>query len=316
MSNVQYDQEAQQNISEAENKLSSAIDSLKAQEQSSPPGEMEVTIDMEEQDNSVDASEKKEPHRTEFVETDNPKIQERINDLYGQAKKSDSKNQMLLQQNEQLTDQLQKVFDELEQIKKNNKDTESSKVENDIKQQLKSARENDDFDSIQTLEDQLLDLRLEKRLESKLETKDKNSNIANEPQLTPEQQQYQQQLIHNATYIESLAQEKDTQGNLKRPYLYDWHPDNKKAVELFESIPAEFAAAGKQVDVRTLMDTLEQRLTGKNTNASHADVLGTDQNNSARDKKVVKLTSEQVRVAKRMGISPEAYAKQLQLLNR
>src|SRR3954469_23045466 len=106
MSNT-YSPEAQQSINSAENKLGDAIKSLKSQEptveaivESAP--DVEVVIDSKPETKETT----KEPRRSEFVQTDDPKVIERINDLYGQVKKSDARNQAILDYNRKMEDKL------------------------------------------------------------------------------------------------------------------------------------------------------------------------------------------------------------------
>lgn len=302
MSNVTYTPDAQNKIDAAEDKLGDAIKNLKSQIK-----EPKVEI-IPDADDSVEveikAAPKKEPRRSEFVQTDDPKVKERIDDLYGQVKKSDARNQMIIEHNRTMEQKLSEYADKLEKYERSVKDSASDKVESDLKTRLRTAREEHDLDSIEQIEDKLLDLRMEKRL----------SGITPKPAApNPAQQQVDQRLVHNALYIENVSQEKDQQGNLVRPYLYDWHPDNKKAVELFTSIPKEFASAGKDVDLKTIIDVLDERMRGKKPNRSSSVLSGSD--DDIPDRQTVKLTSQQVYTAQRMGITPEAYARQLQLLN-
>lgn len=318
MSNT-MSKEAQANITQAENKLNDAIQAIRTNKTPAEPNNTTtepvveaVVNESPDVDVVIDAPPPvKEPRRSEFVKTDDPKVIERINDLYGQVKKSDARNQMILEQNRQLEERLAEYAEKINQIERSNNDRETSKLESDIKEQLRLAREENDYNAIDQLEDKLLDIRLQKRIEKVAPVAQQKPQ---KPPISPQQQQYEQQIINNAAYIENLAFEKDTQGNLKRPYLYDWHPDNRKVIELFESIPKEFAAAGKQVDIKTIMEVLDERVVGKKSN-NRPQVLGGD-NNEAPARNVVRLTSEEIEVARKMGIKPEAYARQKQLLNR
>jgi len=292
-------------IDQAENKLSDAIKNLRTQKEPDVEVVPEVNNDIEVVIDSP-KPEIKEPRRSEFVKTDDPKVLERINDLYGQVKKSDARNQMIIEHNKQLEQRLSEYVEKVSTLERTTKDAATNKVETELKQALRTAREENDFDRMDEIDGKLQVLR-DERIKSTLIPQEKVAL-----KVHPQQQQYEQQLVHNATYIEYLSQEKDGVGNPIRPYLNDWHPDNQKAVELFSSIPKEFAAAGKQADLKTVMEVLDERIRGKKQ-AHQASVLGGD-NNDAPARNVVKLTSQEVEIAKKMGIKPEAYAKQKQLL--
>lgn len=308
----------------AENDLNAAINKIKGQEihiEQEPKEDNSVEVEVEEdqeqeqsQQSEQEQGEEKKPHRSEFVETDDPKVLQRINDLYGQVKKSDARNQMYVEHNKKLEERLTEALDKLSELERNTKTAASTMVEKDLKTKMREARDNEDWDTFEELNDQLLDLKMEKRFSSQKENESKQQKQQKEQQLTPEQQQQQQTLLNHAAYIESLAQEKDTTGNPLRPYLYDWHPKNEEAVKLFESIPREFAAAGKQITIDKLMDVMHERLMGKKSN-SPQQVLSNDRSGALKGN-TVKLTQDELYVAKKMGITPEAYAKQKRLLQR
>lgn len=309
MSNI-YSPEAQKSIDSAENKLGDAIQSLKSQPKNDEPHVEVIHESTPDVDVVIDSpAPQKEPRRSEFVKTDDPKVIERINDLYGQVKKSDSRNQMILEHNRIMEEKLAEYQDKLTKFERNTQDTAISKIESDLKAALRVAREENDFDAMDSIEDKLLDLRVEKRLFDKIPQQEK----VPQKQTNPQQQQFETQLAHNAHYIENLANERNEQGNLARPYLYDWHPDNQKAVEMFTSIPKEFEAAGKRVDMKTMMQVLDERIQGKKPK-QQSSVLGGD-NNEAPSKTTVRLTQAEMNTARNMGISPERYARQKQLLN-
>lgn len=311
MSNFQST-ESQAAINSADQTLDSAISQIRSQNKSSDDISVEVIPENSpDVDIEIDAAPAKEPRRSEFVKTDDPKVLERINDLYGQVKKSDSRNQMIIEHNKQLEMRLAEYAEKMNRMERGTQDAATNKVESELKSALKSAREDGDFERIDQIENQILDLKMERRLSGLAEKFQAPPEIPK--QKSPEQQHFDTQFVHNAHYIENLATEKDPQGNLVRPYLYDWHPKNKEAVDLFQKIPQEFAAAGKQVDMETLMTVMDERLRGKKP-VGRQSVLGGD-TNEAPARTTVRLTQAQINVARNMGISPERYAKQLQLMN-
>lgn len=308
MNSIKYTPTAQDQIDGAENKLSDALQSLRNKKSATPEVEVEIVPTVKQDVEIEIESPREEKRRSEFVKTDDPKVIERINDLYGQVKKSDARNQMILDHNRLMEEKLAEYQNKLSEFEKSTKNRASDQVETELKVKLRQAREEHDLDSIEQIEDKLLDLRLEKRISSKIP---QERPI---PQINPVQQQVDQELIHKATYLKYLSDEKDSQGNPIRPYLNDWHPDNRKAVDLFVSIPKEFEAAGKQADIKTVMEVLDERMQGKR-NKSPTSVLSGD-GGDIPERRTVRLTEDELYVAKRMGLKPEAYARQKQLLGR
>lgn len=296
-----YTPEAQQSINSAESKLGDAINNLRNQSKENNTA-VEVIPDSQ-PDTEVVIDAPKEPRRSEFVKTDDPKVLERINDLYGQVKKSDNRNQMITEHNRLMEQKLAEYQERLAAFEKNQKTDASNKVESELRAQLKTAREEGDYDAVDSIEDKLLDLRLERRLGDKQPVQKQETQIP----------QQSQQLSHDEQYLYFMGGERDTHGNLVRPYLFDWHPDNQKALDLFINLPREFAAAGKAADLKTIIDTIDERMKGKKPQGQ-VSVLG-GEGGDLPERRTVKLTQAQINVARNMGITPEAYARQLQLIN-
>lgn len=307
----EYSQDASADM--AEDKLSSAIASLRGEIKSEKPQESagyeEIPDTEEYTEVEIEGGDKKEPHRTEFVETDDPKVLARINDLYGQVKKSDTRNQMIIQHNQMLEAKLAEALERMDKTERTYKDTQSNNVESEIKTKLKAAREDGDYDTVDKLENDLLELKLERRLADKFPKIQEKT--PQQQALTPEQEQ----AIKAAYYVESLSQERDAQGNFVRPYLYDWHPDNEKASKMAESIRGELLSAGKTPDAATIMRILDDRMLKKPSATRGVPNLRDDMGVN-RDKTTIKLTAQEVNIARKMGITPESYAKQKALLNR
>ena len=313
MSDVQYTEQAQGQINEAEDKLAGAIDQFKRGDSKEdvaveiePEKEELVSVEVEEQ-GQQEPEQPKRPRRSDFVETDDPKVLERINDLYGQVKKSDSRNQMLIEHNRQLEEKLSQHINRLNSFEDDYKSSESNRVEQELKTQLKEAREEGDNDLAYDIEDKLLSLRLERRVGERMQPKEPENQQAQQPQVD-------QQTLRDMNYIASLSEEKDSSGNQVRPWLMDWHPDNEKAVGMFHSIPQELAAAGKSADVASVMRVLDERMNGPKRDRNAQPAVLSD-NGSISSRNIVKLTSEEAAVARKMGLTNEAYAKQKQLLS-
>ena len=304
MSSIQYSEEATEKLNEADATLNSAIEKLKNPEESveiveDPQEDIEIQLE------EAPEPEKKEPRRTEFVETDDPKVQERINDLYGQAKNSDARNQALIEHNQALEARLSEVLERQDKFEADVKSTKSDQVEGEIKERLRQARSDGDYDTVDKLENDLLDIRLERRIEQRVAAQPKSKQQPQEAlQTSPDQM-----------YAFHLGSEKDQQGNLVRPWLQDWHPDNEKAINTLMSIRGELENAGKQPDVRAMFSILDERMKGGAKPRQEAAVLPSS-DTAHNPKKVVKLTKQEAEIARRMGISPEAYARQKTMLNR
>lgn len=317
MNKVEYSQEAKKAINVAENNLQKAMDQIRSPQVEIEPAEnndIEVTIPVTTSEIKEPAKEK-EPKRSQFVETNDPIVKQRIDDLYGQVKRSDARNQAMLEHNKKLEEELSRAIEKLNNIEKRADDVNYQQVENDLRTKLRIAREENDYDTIDQIEDKLLDLRLEKREKQKAPLrKENNENVEQTSQPQP-LSEADAQFVNNAQYVHFLATERDDKGNYLRPYLFDWHPRNKEAIELYHNIPKEYAAAGKQVDIQTIMQVIDERINNTNKSKRKASVLSTDDSVPVDNEKV-RLSQEEAYVAKRLGLKPEAYARQKQLLSK
>lgn len=314
MSNIQYNADAQQKIDASEDKLNNALDSIRksktmptVEEIPEDNSDVDVEIPEDKPEEKNEERPKKEPRRSEFVKTEDPKVQERINDLYGQVKKSDQRNQMIIQHNQMLEQKFAQAIEEIEKLKQSTKNVATEKVETELRSQLRSARENDDYDAIEKIEDKLDDLRFERRLEEKAPPKIR---------VPTQQPQIDTETLKQAAYVEYLAQERDQSGNYVRPYLYDWHPDSEKASQMIKSIKQEFESTGKEAGVDLMMKVLDERMGKKPRNSSKTAEVLTNDSSDTPNRNVVRLSQLEIDIAKKMGLTSEAYARQKQMINR
>ncbi len=166
-----------------------------------------------EEDTDPPPQDQDEEKNQDWVEVDDPKVQARLDNLYKQTKKSDARNAML-------TDMLvrqQKILDEqqqfISQFKQNEEKKSAAQAEQALVERVRLARDEGDDDAY--------DRALTELIEYRVQTKGAEKTPAPMPD---EQKQKDAQ-----TYY-SLAQEKDETGNYKRPWLYEEHPDHKKAI--------------------------------------------------------------------------------------
>ena len=198
---------------DGEQVLREAMDQLQGKEEAGIEFEPTMEEMLEEpteeavEEPTEEVAEKPEPKRSEFVETDDPKIQARINDLYKQVKGSDETNAVLRQENQRLADALDAVNQRLDGVAEKQTQAETNANINQLKAQLREARDLGDDDLVDRIQDQLDDV----RLEAKLATQPK-------PEAPVQQQNYSQAEVQ---YMNAIAAETNTDGSLKRPWLQD-----------------------------------------------------------------------------------------------
>ena len=306
----QYAPDVQKQLSDAEASLDSALSQMKApqeefsKEETNEPENEPQRPEREEQTN--DAPKKK---GADFVDIKDPEIKDRVNYLYLQAKSADEKNKLLLEQNKKLQEKLEGLSKDVSSIKNDTRQKQEDFEIKNIKSQLKEAWAVGDFDRAADLNDNLVQLAAEQQRRLLMEVSKAEETKPKET--IPEMDQRSRQ---DAQFIDFLAKEKDSQGNLMRPYLNEWHPENNRAANEAAKIATEFAQAGRQTTIAEIMRELDRRM--KPSNPASSDNVLTSSRNDQSPKKTSDLSAEERTMARKMGISEKDWAMQKELLRR
>ena len=306
----QYSPDVQKQLSDAEASLDNALSQMKVQDdepQKEESHEPEVERPKPEREEQAEVTKKK---GADFVDIKDPEIKDRVNYLYLQAKSADEKNKLLLEQNKKLQEKLEGLSKDVSTIQNETRQKrEDSEIKN-IKAQLKEAWAVGDFDRAADLNDNLVQLAAEQQRRLLMEVSKAEETKPKEPTI-PEMDQRSRQ---DAQFIDFLSKEKDNQGNLIRPYLNEWHPDNNRAANEAAKIATEFAQAGRQTTIAEVMRELDRRM--KPANQSSADNVLSSNRGEQPQKKNVDLSAEERVMARKMGISEKDWATQKELLRR
>lgn len=292
--------EGPEDLSNADAALDGAIDKLRGGAAQEEEGDSAA-------DDQAEASlpEEAAPPRkkgSDFVQVDNPKVKERIDYLYLQARSSDERNRMLERQNKELAEALKRLDHNVATIEKKSRESNENQEVTRIKEQIRDARELGDVARELELNDLLIDIRAEQKSRASAADQKPSTQAPADPRTQ-----------QDANYIEYLATERDPVGNFKRPYLQSWHPENNRAANEAANIAQEFARAGRNVTLPEIMTELERRMNPTGTSES-SPVLNNKR--SGPERKQTALSSDQRAIARKMGISEKDYADQVDLLQR
>lgn len=235
------------------------------------------------QDNSSD---------DEYVPVDDPAIQKRINNLYKQVKMSDSRNQMK-------DEMLEKAMQRIEELESRFAKTDEAQAETLLMERLREARDEGDDDSYDKIQQELIDFRANKIIEQKLAKQQKQPIVNYDAE---------------AKYVTEMAMETLPNGDLARPWLHPDHPKYNDVIGRAAQLAVEYDGNDPYM-VNKIMTQIDKEMAGnamtqkKNTNNRAPDPMqGTNlTNNSTRSK--IKLSKEEVAMAKKLGMSPEKYAQ-------
>lgn len=275
-------------------------------EQAQPPvvvDEVEIVeLPDEQPETPVEQPEEQKPFdpKTDKVEFTTPEQQEKFNYIYKQAKMSDARNAML---NDLLAEQ-QRQLDALKSRFQQTDDTDAEKI---LLGKIKQARDaGDDAAEIEAI-NALTDFKVDKKLAPKQPPVQQPQNT-----IPPEHAQ-------EFSYIANLVNERDTAGNLARPWLNETHPEFDTTIETLKTIAQKYTGDPLAVpkSLAELDNLMRQKMTQKPPVQTRAPspMQGGNLTN-VNQKPTIKLTRQELDIAKKLGVDPKRYAAKRDEINR
>ncbi len=288
--------QAQEDIIEQPNTQPETPNTAVPQEE---PLEIEVT-DAEQEEKPQAKQEKSFDPKTDKVEFSTPEQQEKFNYIYKQTKMSDARNQML-------TDLLQTQQKRLEELEGRFKSTDSAEAERMLMGKVKAARDAGDdlaeINAIKEMGEYFADKKISERA----------------PRQQP-QQQYQES-APDAQYVYGLMQEADSSGQPLRPYLNPDHPEFENSIEALENIKLKYI--GDPYALPKTMADLDQMMRAKMTKQTPPNQftprppspMAGGNLTSNKQKTTIKMTRQELDIAKKLGVDPKRYAARRDEIN-
>lgn len=230
----------------------------------------------------------KTPDGTDFVEIEDPKVAARFRRLYGHVKSLERGNDALREHSALL----QKKLEEITGLVETGQTVAAAKQ---IKEQLVAAKQRGDAPAEVELTDRLSRLNAAPRQPAAL------------PQLPP---------AETMELVEARAWESETgaDGNFLRPWAQPAHPEFDKAMNIARTLMTDPTIG---TDINRVLGEIDRRMGVKRTQPRRpgpANVMSSDARPPRGE--LPELSSEQLGIARKMGIDPKAYAQQLKLINR
>lgn len=264
------------------------------QQPNSEESDIEVVESQAEETTETEVSEQSESQEDDFdpkerVEISDPKVKRKFNDIYKQMKMSDARNRMLADMN-------QKALDKINELEGRFQQTDHAEAERILTSRLKEARDSGDEDRADKILQEIIDFRVDSKLKGKVETPKPVAPV-NDPDVQA---------------VVSYAQETDIRGNLVRPWIADNHPAHKNAMKLAGAFAMEVNAELGYVDIGEVMSRMDDAMKAKPKspagNSRAPDPMRANLTNTPPRGKL-KLSSQELAVAQKLGVKPEEYAK-------
>lgn len=234
-----------------------------------------------------------------------PEQQARFDRVYRQVKATDRKNEALRQWNEQLQSRIEK-------IESSHDSRQSEDVERDLRKQLVEANQALDYEKAADLQVKLADVAAERKLASVLK---KQAPQQQQPKPQVQQQDDGDDIFtpDEAAVIKSWSEQRDATGKKVRPWTDGGHELSQDAVEEMRLILT--SPRYSNLTMGQKLTELDKRMGLVRKEITTSQVLPGNLTNTKKTK-TIELTREQEAMADRMGVSKEAYKKQLQLMQR
>ena len=242
---------------------------------------------------------------TEFAEFQDPKAEARFKRIYGHVKRNERVIGQMAGDNKVLFEANQKLLDRLAGVEKHISEKGTADSLSWLTSERKNAIEAGDLARVSDLSDKIAEVRLRSEV-GKL-TKPREAPPVQMG--TKQEQDFLGSDLREA--FTGWAAEKDKSGNLARPWAQTGHPKFRRAVEMAAAVLNDPEFQGE--DTGAVLREVD-RLMG-NSKPAAATVLS-GKNEEGGRVKPAKLSAEQLAVAKKMGVKPEAYAEQMERFRR
>lgn len=255
------------------------------------PVDIEVTDAEQEAETDPQPQAKTFDPKTDKVEFTTPEQQAKFNDQYKQTKMADARNAMLLEMN-------QKAIQRIEELESRFKQTDSAEAERILLGRVKAARDSgDDAAEIAAL-NELTDFKVDKKLS---EVKKPAA-----PALVEDTADVQ--------YISGMIEETAPDGSQLRPWMNNDHPDQAVALAALEPIKAKYA--GDPYAIPKILQELDQVMKAKMTKPvtppapqlRAPNPLQGGNLTNVKQKTTIKMTRQELEIAKKLGVDPKRYA--------
>jgi len=319
--------------SNPESLLDNAIASIKnnnISEESNEIQENEFTQnEKENQQTEINKDEVKEretlklPQKDKFVKTEDPEVQQRISELYKKQKTAEETNALLRDELLRITENFEvkenQLQTQLQQIQGRFNEQDENQVLSQLRNQYKEAIENFEYDKALQINEKILDFKTEQKLNSlinKIPATKQEQNI--KPKAPVKQDFYSDpQDIADAN---KLTSEKDENGEIKRPWLQQGHPEFENVVDMVAAVANKYIRKNQRPSLSIVMNEVDKYMgLGQNKNNSqntlrHAPVLSSNATlNAGSDNQANKLSDLERSYASKLGVSEKDYARMRKL---
>jgi hypothetical protein len=243
------------------------------------------------------AKEQPVKQKEDYVEIEDPKVQARLNDIYKQMKQAK-------EEKEKLANELKEFKEKVNVLHTKDQRAKEEDAENLIRQKIKEAKDSGDEDAEIRAFEELIEYK-----------KSKEQNLQEKtPQKVNEESQDRQAYI-----VKRYMDETTEAGEPVRPWLYNDHPEHKKACGLAAELAMDYDENDTDIVAKVLNrldDIMQDKMTRQpqmrqqekqQPQRKGLDPMGRANLTTAQRPSTIRLSRAEMEVAQKLGIDPKKY---------
>ena len=303
--------------SNPEELLDNAITSIKNNSNLESQEEKQATdiVEFETKKETLRLPEKKE----KFVETDNPEVQQRINELYKKTKISEEQNSLLKDELMRMTEGFEtremQLQNQLRELQNRYIEDDRNKTLTDLRNQYTEAVSELNLEEAQKINEKILDFKYEAKYN------DFFNKIQQQQQVSKPVKQEFYNNPNDAVEANKLVFEKNENNEFVRPWLQENHPEFNNVVDMMAAISNKYIRKNERPSISVVMQEIDkmmgvgQNKGNSNTTLKHAPVLSSNATLNAGSEQTIKLSDLEKSFAHKMGVSEKDYARMRKISN-
>lgn len=310
----------------AEASLENALASIKGNKAESffptdpePENEPEVEASEPQKRETLKLPEKPEK---KFVETDEPEVQRRINELYKESRVANERNSLLQDELLKVAQRSEEreafLISELNKIQNRHTQQDNEATLSDLRKQYNDFIQNFDYENAAKINEKIVDFKTEEKLNAILNERKVAEN-------NQKQQVRRQQPVYSdpqdVADADRFQTEKASDGSLARPWLQPNHPEFQNVVDVMAAISNGFIRKGQRPSLSAVMSQVDKYMGLGNQQGSpnqgqapsplkHAPVLSSNTAlNVSPDNQANKISDLERSYATKLGVSEKDYMR-------
>jgi len=258
--------------------------------------------------------------KEKFVETDNPEVQQRINELYKKTKTTEETNSLLKDELLRLTESFEQrennLQSQLKELQNRYIQEDTDKTLTKLRNEYQEAINNFEYDKALEINEKILDFKTDLKLNELLNKAQQQTNQIRQPA---------KQVVYNdpndVVEANKLVDEKDENGQLLRPWLQPDHPEFYNVVDIMAAISNKYIRKNQRPSINSVISEVDKMMgIGKNKGNSnnplrHAPVLSSNTILGAGSEQTIKLSDLEKSYASKLGVSEKDYARMRKFSN-